>query len=89
MGEHWTSWLHLVRRLMDVQFSDQRDVFQWKLTKNNAFTVKSMHPDLINSGPIPGSNHIWKIMVPPRIKIFMWFVHKEVILTKDNLPKRR
>ena len=23
-----------------------------------------------------------------RIKVFMWFVHKEVILTKDNLAKR-
>uniref|UniRef100_A0A453GLK9 Reverse transcriptase zinc-binding domain-containing protein n=1 Tax=Aegilops tauschii subsp. strangulata TaxID=200361 RepID=A0A453GLK9_AEGTS len=26
---------------------------------------------------------------PLRIKIFMWFVHKQVILTKDNLIKRR
>uniref|UniRef100_A0A453BSX6 Reverse transcriptase zinc-binding domain-containing protein n=1 Tax=Aegilops tauschii subsp. strangulata TaxID=200361 RepID=A0A453BSX6_AEGTS len=30
-----------------------------------------------------------KIKVPLRIKIFMWFVHKQVILTKDNLIKRR
>uniref|UniRef100_A0A452XPE3 Reverse transcriptase zinc-binding domain-containing protein n=1 Tax=Aegilops tauschii subsp. strangulata TaxID=200361 RepID=A0A452XPE3_AEGTS len=25
---------------------------------------------------------------PLRIKVFMWFVHKQVILTKDNLAKR-
>ena len=30
---------------------------------------------------------IWKIKVSLCIKIFMWFVHKEVILTKDNLMK--
>uniref|UniRef100_A0A453HI59 Reverse transcriptase zinc-binding domain-containing protein n=2 Tax=Aegilops tauschii subsp. strangulata TaxID=200361 RepID=A0A453HI59_AEGTS len=29
-----------------------------------------------------------KIKVPLRIKIFMWFVHKGVILTKDNLLRR-
>src|SRR3989337_991643 len=45
--------------------------------------------DLINSGPISRSLHIWKVKVPLRIKIFMWFVHKRVILTKDNLLKQR
>uniref|UniRef100_A0A453PTX1 Reverse transcriptase zinc-binding domain-containing protein n=1 Tax=Aegilops tauschii subsp. strangulata TaxID=200361 RepID=A0A453PTX1_AEGTS len=25
---------------------------------------------------------------PLKIKVFMWFVHKHVILTKDNLAKR-
>ena len=89
MGERWTSWLHLVRRLMDVHLSDQPDSFRWKLTTNGVFTVKSMYLDLINSGPLPRSIHIWKIKVPLKIKIFMWFVHKRVILTKDNLLKRR
>ena len=48
-----------------------------------------MYMDLINSGPLSRSLHIWKIKVPLRIKIFMWFVHKGVVLTKDNLIKRR
>jgi hypothetical protein len=33
--------------------------------------------------------NIAKIKIPLRIKIFMWFVHKQVILTKDNLANRR
>ena len=48
-----------------------------------------MYLDLINSDPIPRSIHIWRVKVPLRIKIFMWFVHKQVILTKDNLLKRK
>ena len=28
------------------------------------------------------------LKAPLRIKIFMWFVHKQVILTKDNLSKK-
>uniref|UniRef100_A0A453RWE3 Uncharacterized protein n=1 Tax=Aegilops tauschii subsp. strangulata TaxID=200361 RepID=A0A453RWE3_AEGTS len=58
VGERWNSWLHLVRRLMDVQLSDHPDLFHWKLTRIGVFTVKSMFLDLIDSGPIPRSIHI-------------------------------
>uniref|UniRef100_A0A453PIU7 Reverse transcriptase zinc-binding domain-containing protein n=1 Tax=Aegilops tauschii subsp. strangulata TaxID=200361 RepID=A0A453PIU7_AEGTS len=47
-----------------------------------------MYVDIINSGIIPRSLHIWKVKVPLKNKVFMWFVHKQVILTKDNLAKR-
>jgi hypothetical protein len=32
--------------------------------------------------------YIWKMKVLLKIKIFMWFLHQKVILTKDNLAKR-
>uniref|UniRef100_A0A453AJI4 Reverse transcriptase zinc-binding domain-containing protein n=1 Tax=Aegilops tauschii subsp. strangulata TaxID=200361 RepID=A0A453AJI4_AEGTS len=66
----------------------QPDSLHWSLTTNGLFTVKSFYLDLINAGTVPRSIHIWKVKVPLRIKIFMWFVHKQVILTKDNLLKR-
>ncbi|KAI4984547.1 hypothetical protein ZWY2020_017177 [Hordeum vulgare] len=74
---------------MEVQLSDQSDTIHWKLTTSGSFTVKSMYTNLINAGILPTSPHIWKIKIPLKIKIFMWFVHKGVILTKDNLVKRR
>uniref|UniRef100_A0A453CXF0 Reverse transcriptase zinc-binding domain-containing protein n=1 Tax=Aegilops tauschii subsp. strangulata TaxID=200361 RepID=A0A453CXF0_AEGTS len=73
---------------MDVQLSDHEDTIHWKLVANGTFSVESMYLDLIDSGPLSRSLHIWKIKVPLRIKIFMWFVRKGVILTKDNLLKR-
>uniref|UniRef100_A0A453K5N8 Uncharacterized protein n=1 Tax=Aegilops tauschii subsp. strangulata TaxID=200361 RepID=A0A453K5N8_AEGTS len=48
VGERWAAWMHLVRRLIDVQLSDQSDSMQWKLTKNGVFTVKSFYTNLIN-----------------------------------------
>jgi hypothetical protein len=33
-------------------------------------------------------NYLWKIKVPLKIKIFMWFLFKKVLVTKDNLAKR-
>jgi hypothetical protein len=32
---------------------------------------------------------IWKMKVPLKIKVFMWFLHQKVILTKDNLIRRQ
>uniref|UniRef100_A0A453NP52 Uncharacterized protein n=1 Tax=Aegilops tauschii subsp. strangulata TaxID=200361 RepID=A0A453NP52_AEGTS len=51
VGERWNAWLHLVRRLIDVQLSDLPGSMQWTLTKNGVFTVKSFYVDLINSVP--------------------------------------
>lgn len=88
MGSRWEGWLHLVRRLMDIHLSEGPDRIHWKLTMNGIFSVKSMYLSLIDSGPIPKSIHIWKVKVPLRIKVFMSFVRKKVILSKDNLAKR-
>jgi hypothetical protein len=34
-------------------------------------------------------NSLWKLKVPLKIKIFMWLLNRKVLLTKDNLKKRR
>ena len=82
VGQRWDAWLHLVRRLMDVQLLDRADTIRWKLTATGVFSVKSMHLDLIDTGPLSRSLHFWKIKVSLRIKIFMWFVHKELFSPK-------
>ena len=88
VGDRWEAWLHLVSRLMEVLLAHQPDQLCWKLTRSGQFTVKSMYIDVINSSVIRSSKHVWKVKVPLKIKVFMWFVHKQVILTKDNLAKR-
>ena len=88
VGDRWENWLNLVRRLMEVQLKHQPDKLCWKFTRSGEFTVKSMYLDVINSSVIPSSIHVRKVKVPLKIKVFMWFVHKQVILTKDNLVKR-
>lgn len=35
-------WWDLMRRLMDVQLSDEPDTINWKLSINEIFFVKSM-----------------------------------------------
>ena len=76
VGSRWEAWLNIVRRLMDVQLSQQTDQLCWKLTENGEFLVKSMYLDVINSSAIPRSKHVWKVKISLKIKVFMWFVYK-------------
>jgi hypothetical protein len=46
-----------------------------------------MYAALINNG-VRVSQDIWQIKVPIKIKIFLWYLKKGVILTKDNLVRR-
>jgi hypothetical protein len=34
------------------------------------------------------NNRLWKLKLPLRIKVFGWYLHKGVVLTKDNLARR-
>jgi hypothetical protein len=47
-----------------------------------------MYLDLLDGHVGDFKKYIWKIKVPLKIRIFMWFLLKRVILTKDNLKKR-
>jgi hypothetical protein len=58
------------------------------LTTSGTFTVKSMYLDLLDDDTKFLKKYIWKRKVPLKIKVFMWFLHRKVILRKDNLIKR-
>jgi len=61
----------------------------WKFEKNGTFSVKSTYNALTNCDGGQPFKHIWKSKIPAKIKIFLWSVANEAILTKDNLLKRR
>jgi len=47
-----------------------------------------MYLHLINTHTPFRHKKIWKIKVPLKIKIFLWYLQKEVVLTKDNLARK-
>ena len=51
------------------------------------FFIKSMYKYLVNNR-IKVIQEIWHMKVSLKIKIFLWFLKKGVIMTKDNLAKR-
>jgi hypothetical protein len=86
-GERWEAWLDLVSRVMHVQLSDELDKFIWNLTVSGNFLVKSLYADFMNGHTVFLKKYIWKLKVPLKIRIFMWFLHRKLLLTKDNLAK--
>ena len=44
-----------------------------------------MYVDIMDSGPIFRIVHIWKTEFPYQIKISMWLLQRDLVLTKDNV----
>ena len=83
------AWLDLVSKVVQVHLTDDKDVFQWNLTENGLFTVRSMYSTYIQEGVPSYKSPLWKLKIPLKIKIFLWYLKKRgVTLTKDNLAKR-
>jgi hypothetical protein len=69
-------------------FKHDIDVFVWNLMASGMFVVSSIYIDYMNGHTIYLRKYIWKIKVSLKIRIFMWVLHRKVILTKNNLVKR-
>jgi hypothetical protein len=52
------------------------------------FTVRSMYLDALDTHPPFQHRKIWKWKLPLKIKVFLWFLQKGVVLTKDNLARK-
>jgi hypothetical protein len=47
-----------------------------------------MYLALISDNRVRLDLTIWKLRIPLKIKIFMWYLKRGVVLTKDNLSRR-
>jgi exonuclease III len=81
-------WLSLVAKISNVVLVEGSDYFKWNLTSSGLFSVRSMYLHLIDTQPPFQHRKIWKMKTPLKIKIFLWFLQRGVILTKDNLARK-
>ena len=89
IGPRLLSWHNLLSRLDSINLTQGRDVFHWKLTTSGSYTVDSMYRALMHSEvPVNNNKKIWKSKIPLKVKIFMWYLRRGVVLTKDNLARR-
>ena len=47
-----------------------------------------MYAALMDEISLPINKPLWKLKIPLKVKVFIWLLHRGVILTKDNLAKR-
>jgi hypothetical protein len=83
------NWEALLQHLANIQLTPGKDIFQWNLHESGKFSMASMFNALILPDvPVYDNKKIWKIKIPLKNKVFAWYLHRGVILTKDNLIKR-
>jgi hypothetical protein len=88
IGNNLILWYNLVIKIIHVHLNNNRDVFIWNLHQHGKFSIHSMYITLINNGSVIRNTLIWKFKIPLKIKKIMWYMQKEVVLTKDNLAKK-
>ena len=64
-----------------------RPVPKW-LGENGQFSVKSQYNLLFETDTEDRNKKLWKAKIPLKIKIFMWLVKQNTILTRDNLSRK-
>jgi len=69
--------------------NNEEDSVIWNLGKKEKFTVKSVYKALTKNDAGPYFWKIWKEKIPAKIKIFLWLVANNAILTKDNMFRRK
>jgi hypothetical protein len=87
VGDNWAKWLQLVGSILNVCLGEWTDTFIW--TKSKSFSAKAIYNDLVVRNASRLNLITWKAKIPLKIKIFLWYLWKGVILTKDNLAKRQ
>jgi hypothetical protein len=73
---------------MHAQLNDQDDVFIWNFHPHGQYIVHSLYLSLTSNGTTQMNKQIWWLKIPLKIKNFMWYMCKEVVLTKDNLARQ-
>ena len=89
MGQNLRDWNIIVSSfsLTELNLQDSPDVFKRSLHSMGQFSVKSMYATLVNND-VRILQEIWRAKMPMKIKIFMCYLKRDVILTKDNLVRR-
>jgi hypothetical protein len=63
-------------------------VVKWALGKSEVFSTRSIYQFLEREISEPHNKWISKANIPLKIKVFMWQVFQDAILTCENMRKR-
>ena len=71
-----------------VTLSDVGDEISWGLNPNGKFSTSSVYRHLEKKNSGPDNKFIWKAKLPLKIKVFLWQLSQDAVLTRENMMKR-
>ena len=82
-------WGEMSRVISEIQLCEGGDQVFWGFNGSDKYTTKSMYKWLEN--PLSGCHYkwIWKAKVPLKIKIFMWQLAQDAVLTRQVMKKKK
>ena len=86
-GNNLRNWNRIVSSLLEFNLHDGWDKPIWSLHSTGQYSVRSLYAALVNNG-VQVSQEIWKSKISGRIKVFLWYLKRGVVLIKDNFAKR-
>jgi hypothetical protein len=89
IGSRLLAWNALLQHLDSIHLSIGPDEFRWNLHPYGNFSIGLLYDAIIRSDvPVNHNKKIWKLKIPLKTKVFGWYLHRGVILTKHNLVKQ-
>lgn len=71
-----------------IELSDKEDQLKWQVNKGKYTTAKG-YEILQKAGPVqPEWSILWKLQIPPKIKIFLWMALHNALPTLNSLHLR-
>lgn len=68
----------------DISFNQSADRMEWKWNNTWVYSARSIYRVMIRVGMIkPLHEYTWKLAIPPTVRIFIYLLLKQKILTKD------
>lgn len=87
-----SEWLDLTNLLSSITLNSSHlpsDLVKWRWTPSGNYTVHSLYLWLTYGGyPNQQFEITWQSKVPLKIKIFIWLLRQDKVLTKSNLANR-
>jgi hypothetical protein len=78
-----------VESILGKPMGTGKDIGVWQKGKNGKFSVESMYNQLVGDNGGDSFVRIWKAKLRYKIKIFVWLMENNAVLTKDNMIKRK
>jgi len=83
-------WNELQEELELLVFSEEDDTVIWALEPSGKFSTKSLYRFMKHSGNVDlRMTELWKVNLPLKIKIFLWMLWHDRVLTSEQLKIRK
>ena len=84
-----TLFRSLLCLISNVSFTHLQDKISWRWDSKGKYTTQSLYSMLNYSGILTAHSLIWwSLPIPPKIKIFMWLLSSNKLLTKSRLARK-